>query len=86
MLPLALRQATATMLNGRPGPVNIDVPFNLFQEEADVTLDAARVVLNERRSAASPEDVGKAMDMILAAERPVFSSDTASRCRRHRKS
>ncbi len=73
MLPLALRQATATMLNGRPGPVNVDVPFNLFQEEADVPLDSgARVVLNERRSAASPEDITRAVDMILAAKRPVF--------------
>ena len=33
MLPLALRQATTTMLSGRPGPVNVDVPFNVFQEE-----------------------------------------------------
>lgn len=73
MLPLALRQATATMLTGRPGPVNIDVPFNLFQEEADVELEpGARMVLNERRSAAAPEDVGRALDMILAAKRPVF--------------
>ncbi len=73
MLPLALRQATATMLTGRPGPVNIDVPFNLFQEEADVELEpGVRMVLNERRSAAAPEDVGRALDMILAAKRPVF--------------
>lgn len=73
MLPLALRQATSTMLTGRPGPVNVDVPFNLFQEEADVALDSGRrTMLNERRSAASPEDVTKALDMILAAERPVF--------------
>jgi acetolactate synthase-1/2/3 large subunit len=73
MLPLALRQATATMLTGRPGPVNIDVPFNVFQEEADVSLEpGARVVLNERRSAAAPEDIACAVDMMLAAERPVF--------------
>ena len=32
MLPLALRQAMTTMLSGRPGPVNVDVPFNVFQE------------------------------------------------------
>jgi len=73
MLPLALRQATSTMLSGRPGPVNVDVPFNLFQEEADVTLEPGeRTVLNQRRSAASPEDANKALDMILGAKRPVF--------------
>jgi acetolactate synthase-1/2/3 large subunit len=33
MLPLALRQAMTTMLSGRPGPVNLDVPFNVFQDE-----------------------------------------------------
>src|SRR5271170_7588536 len=40
MLPLALRQAVTTMTSGRPGPVNVDVPFNLFQEEAEVPLEA----------------------------------------------
>jgi acetolactate synthase-1/2/3 large subunit len=73
MLPLALRQATTTMLSGRPGPVNLDVPFNLFQEEADVELEPGeRIILNSRRSAASPEDITRALDMILAAKRPVF--------------
>src|SRR6202795_1316261 len=38
MLPLALRQATTTMLSGRPGPVNVDIPFNVFQEEDDVEV------------------------------------------------
>jgi hypothetical protein len=37
-LPTALRQAFATMLSGRPGPVNLDVPFNLFKEETAVDL------------------------------------------------
>ena len=41
MLPLALRQATTTMLSGRPGPVNVDVPFNVFQEEDDVEVPPA---------------------------------------------
>lgn len=35
MLPLALRQAFALMVNGRPGPVNIDVPLNVFVEPVD---------------------------------------------------
>ena len=41
MLPLALRQAMTTMLSGRPGPVNVDVPFNVFQEEDDVEVPPA---------------------------------------------
>jgi len=73
MLPLALRQASATMLSGRPGPVNIDVPFNLFQEQADVGLEPGEPQrLNQRRGAADPEDIVRAVDMLLAAERPVL--------------
>ena len=32
MLPIALRQAITTMTTGRPGPVHIDVQYNLFEE------------------------------------------------------
>ena len=35
MLPLALRQAFALMTNGRPGPVHIDIPLNVFMEPVD---------------------------------------------------
>ena len=35
MLPLTMRLAMKTMLTGRPGPVNIDVPWNVFVEETD---------------------------------------------------
>ena len=72
MLPLALRQATETMLNGRPGPVNLDVPFNLFQEEADVEVPPPSGGHNARRSGASPDDITRTADMILAAKRPVL--------------
>jgi acetolactate synthase-1/2/3 large subunit len=71
MLPLALRQAMTTMLSGRPGPVNIDVPFNVFQEEDDVEMPPPSPPLNAQRSGASPEEIALALDMILAAERPV---------------
>jgi acetolactate synthase I/II/III large subunit len=72
MLPLALRQAMTAMLSGRPGPVNVDVPFNVFQEEDEVDLPLAAPPLNAQRSGASPEEVSRALDMILAAERPVI--------------
>jgi acetolactate synthase-1/2/3 large subunit len=71
MLPLALRQATTTMLSGRPGPVNIDVPFNVFQEEAEAVTEAPSGGHNLRRSGASPEDIALTVDMLCAAERPV---------------
>jgi acetolactate synthase-1/2/3 large subunit len=72
MLPLALRQATTTMLSGRPGPVNVDVPFNVFQEEDDVELPPPAPPLNAQRSGASPDEIACALDMILAAQRPVI--------------
>ena len=72
MLPLALRQAMTTMLSGRPGPVNIDVPFNVFQEEDDVEMPPPAPPLNAQRSGASPDEIARALDMILAAQRPVI--------------
>lgn len=71
-LPLMIRQATATMTTGRPGPVNLDIPYNLFQEEAELEPQPAGSAFGLRRPGASPEDVGKAVDWLLAAERPVF--------------
>lgn len=72
MLPLALRQAMTTMLSGRPGPVNVDIPFNVFQEEDDVELPPAAPPLNAQRSGASPDEVMAALDMIVKASRPVL--------------
>ena len=72
MLPLALDQAMTTMTTGRPGPVQLDVPFNLFQEEAEVELRTCAGNHISRRGGASPEDVAQATDMLLAADRPVL--------------
>lgn len=72
MLPLALRQAATTMTSGRPGPVNLDVPFNLFQESAEVDSEPAWDGFNSRRSGASEGDVVRTVDWLLAAERPVI--------------
>src|SRR5512143_2750569 len=71
MLPLALRQATTTMLSGRPGPVNVDVPFNVFQEEDDVEIPPPSPPLNAQRSGASPDEIAACVDLILKAQRPV---------------
>ena len=72
MLPLALRQATTTMLSGRPGPVNVDIPFNVFQEEDDVEVPPASPPLNTQRSGASLEEISAVVDLIGKAQRPAF--------------
>ena len=72
MLPLALRQATTAMLSGRPGPVNLDVPYNVFQEEDEIELPPAAPPFGAQRSGAAPEQVAAALELIQAAQRPVF--------------
>jgi acetolactate synthase-1/2/3 large subunit len=72
MLPLAMRHAAQTMTTGRPGPVNVDVPYNLFMESAEVQAEPAWNGFNSRRSGASDEDIAKVADWLLVAERPVI--------------
>src|SRR5256885_1587374 len=69
MLPLFLRQALSTAVSGRPGPVNLDVPFNLFQEEAAVELEGPAERLGTRRSGASPGGIRAGVGMLTAARR-----------------
>jgi acetolactate synthase I/II/III large subunit len=72
MLPLALRQAFDTMVTGRPGPVNLDIPYNVFQEEDDVEVPALSHVHGAHRPGASDADVAAALALLTAARRPVF--------------
>ena len=74
MVPLAVRQAWKTMVTGRPGPVVLDVPFDVFMEAAaeeapDPQAWSANI---SSRCGADPEGVVKAVDMLLSAERPVI--------------
>ena len=52
MLPLALRQAFKTAATGRPGPVNVDVPLDVFVEETDRPTAGARRYGGTRSTAA----------------------------------
>ncbi|MDH4094018.1 MAG: thiamine pyrophosphate-binding protein [Betaproteobacteria bacterium] len=72
MLPLALRQGFDTMVTGRPGPVNIDVPYNVYQEEDDVELPVASHVMGQHRPGASDADIARVVDMLADAVRPVM--------------
>jgi acetolactate synthase-1/2/3 large subunit len=75
MLPLALRQAFALMTNGRPGPVHIDVPLNVFVEPVDenaAECDKDWPLAEYSRPAADPAAVNEALRLLHAAERPVI--------------
>ena len=74
MVPLAVRQAWKIMVTGRPGPVVLDVPFDIFKEETELDMpQAAEWNANiSCRCGADPEGVGQAVDMLLAAKRPVI--------------
>lgn len=72
MLPLALRQGFDTMVTGRPGPVNLDIPYNVFQEEDDVEVPPPSHVHGGHRPSASAEDVARAVELVASSKRPVF--------------
>src|SRR6202047_2109411 len=74
MVPLAVRQAWKTMTSGRPGPVVLDVPFDVFLESAaeEAPKPEEWNANISCRCGADPEGVTKALDMLLAAERRVI--------------
>ena len=72
MLPLALRQAFDTMVTGRPGPVNIDVPYNVYQEEDDVEVPPVSHVMGQHRPGVSNSDLEKVVNLLADAMRPVI--------------
>jgi len=73
-LPLMLRQAFATMLGGRPGPVHLDVPLDVFVETSDEPVPdpgAWRRGIS-KHAAAAAADIDAILDLLLTAERPVI--------------
>lgn len=72
MLPLALRQAMDTMVTGKPGPVNLDIPYNVYQEEADVTVPAPSHLHRMHRPGANDLDLLACLDLLAQAHQPVI--------------
>jgi acetolactate synthase-1/2/3 large subunit len=73
MLPLR-SAGFATMLGGRPGPVNLDVPFNVFKEAADedvVEPGEWRAGISSR-SGGDPADRERAVELLRSARRPLI--------------
>jgi acetolactate synthase-1/2/3 large subunit len=74
MLPLAIRQAYNDCVSGRPGPVNLDVPFNVFQEEEDVICESASDFLPNmlQRCQADPAAIERTLELLSHSKRPLI--------------
>ena len=71
MTPWVFREAFKIIREGRPGPVLIDLPLDvqkgeiIYDPDADGSLAISKLQPN-------PKQVSKALDMLMAAERPIL--------------
>ena len=74
MVELTVRQAYALMLSGRPGPVHIDVPLNVFVErsEAEIPEPGDWRLGVATRGQGDPVAIARAAELLLEAERPLI--------------
>ena len=71
-LPRILRRAFQMALEGRPGPVHVDVPMDVQGNAADVELPDPTTSRSHSRPGGDPEHVEAAADLIADADRPVI--------------
>jgi acetolactate synthase-1/2/3 large subunit len=85
MLPIMLSQAFALMKTGRPGPVNLDVPLNVFVEEVgeDVTAPGWRPEV-VAPPAPSAQALRQAAALLAGADRPVILAGNGAQAPRAR--
>ncbi|MCZ6658770.1 MAG: thiamine pyrophosphate-requiring protein [Gammaproteobacteria bacterium] len=69
-LPEVMRRAFFQLRNGRPGPVLIEVPVDVFGEDVPETWQY--VPSFKSRSAPDPEALAEAAEVLARAERPVI--------------
>ncbi len=65
-----MRRAFTRLRNGRPGPVLVEIPFDLFGEELPGPFNYSPVPVT--RSAPDPDAVEETSRVLLDAERPVI--------------
>ena len=72
-VPFAVKQAFYIATTGRPGPVLLDLPKDVQQEEAEMTFpDSVSVRAYRSNVPVDPQDVERAAAMIVKAERPIL--------------
>ncbi|HCH76658.1 glyoxylate carboligase [Stutzerimonas kunmingensis] len=73
LVPRVFQQAFHVMRSGRPGPVLIDLPFDVQMGEIEFDIDTYEP-LAVYKPAATRKQIDKAIDMLCAAERPLIVS------------
>lgn len=66
----AMRRAFTQVKNGRPRPVIVEIPFDMFDDEVPAGWEYAPAP--RRRTAPDPGDVDRVAEALIAAERPVI--------------
>ncbi|MEE9435158.1 MAG: thiamine pyrophosphate-requiring protein [Candidatus Adiutricales bacterium] len=69
-IPEVMRRAFSQVRNGRPGPVLIEIPGDVFREEVPESWE--HVPPPKTRTAPDPEAVRKAAEVLANSERPVI--------------
>ena len=70
-VPRAFQQAFHLMRSGRPGPVLIDLPFDVMMAEIEFDIETYEP-LPVYKPAATRKQIAKALDMLEGAERPLI--------------
>ncbi len=73
-VPNIMRRAFARLRNGRGGPVVVEIPTDMFNEEMPADWSYTPVVAT--RSGPDPLDVKRAAEMLANARRPVIYAGT----------
>jgi len=71
-LPTVLNQAFNAMLEGRRGPVMINMPQDLQAESATVDIEPAKDRRTDARTFGDPDYITRAARLLLSAKRPVI--------------
>ncbi|MFG3450863.1 glyoxylate carboligase [Stutzerimonas stutzeri] len=71
LVPRVFQQAFHVMRSGRPGPVLIDLPFDVQMAEIEFDVETYEP-LSVYKPTATRKQIEKAIDMLCAAERPLI--------------
>lgn len=71
-IPQMMQHAFALLRNGRPGPVTLEVPIDVFTEEVDAALADGYKPAHRSAPAADPRDIAGLVDALLDSESPVI--------------